>query len=396
MAAVSCVGQRRQVLSIPPEPALEPVAERSPIAAPESGEYEDVTQPLADGETEAELAPPPIPPQQAAVLAPHPLEGLGDSELEARLLNDPTALGPASLGRPGSGALFNGKQMPTGTQWKLVSPNQTWGTDETIAALSRCIDRVNQQVPDTPPVHIGDISTRRGGHHAPHTSHQSGRDVDVGYYYYTKKAWYTRATASNLDVLRTWIFIRAVITETDVQAIFMDRAVQKLLRAHAESIGEDATWLDDIFGGPSSRRRPLITHEPGHRTHVHVRFYNPVAQETGRRIYPLLLKHKLISPPTYYVKYKARRGDSLSRIARRYKTTVKALKRANRLRSSRIYRGRTYKIPRRGGVSSTTAPLVIPARRLPPPPAAPGSPPTTPPTVAPDAATNAPTNTENE
>lgn len=388
LAVASCGGHKRQVLTGPSDPIAEPGS--GPGATDETaadsgadlvavepdtlpaGDTDD--QPLSDGETDAELDPEPIAPQQATALPPHPLTGIDDAELESRLISDPVSLGPMSLGRPSSGALFNGRQMPPGPQWQLVSPRESWGTDETIDALVRCIGVVNQQFANTPRIHIGDISTRNGGYHAPHTSHQSGRDVDIGYYYTTARAWYTKATAKNLDLARTWTFVRALITEADVQAIFMDRSVQKLLRTHAESIGEDRSWLDDIFGGPTARRRPLITHEPGHKTHLHVRFYNPVAQETGRRMYPLLIKHKKISPPTYYVKYKVKRGDTLGRIARRFKTTVKALKKINRLRSSRIYRGRTYKIPRRGGVSITTTPLAIPARRLPPAKVAPDLP----------------------
>lgn len=301
---------------------------------------------------------------------PHPLADVDDAELERRLLNTPASLGPISLGRPNSGALFNAVPMPKGPLWRVVNPRETWGTQETVDALIRCIERVAETFPDTPPLHIGDISIKRGGHLRPHSSHQSGRDVDLGFYYETQRAWYTKATTKNLDKARTWALIRAMITDTDVQAIFIDRSVQRMLRAHAEQIGEDAGWLDDIFGGPMATRRPLITHEPGHKTHIHVRFYNPIAQHTGRRVYRLLLKHQKIRPPTYYVKYKAKRGDTLGRIARKFKTTVKAIKRVNRIRKNRIYRGRTYRIPRRGGVRMMTRPEVIPPRRLPPPAAA--------------------------
>ena len=46
-----------------------------------------------------------------------------------------------------------------------------------------------------------------------------------------------------------------------------------------------------------------------------------LAQESGRRVYRKLIAHKLIKPPTYYVKYKVKRGDTLNKIARRYKTS---------------------------------------------------------------------------
>ncbi len=300
------------------------------------------------------------------VRPPHPLVNLGDKELEAMLVNDPAKLGPISLGRTNAGALFNAVPMPKGAQWKIVNPPQTWATAETVAALVRAIGRVNETFRDTLRIHIGDISERSGGHIAPHLSHQSGRDVDMGYYYTTPLAWYTHARASNLDLPRTWALVKAFVIETDVERIFIDRSIQKLLKAYALTAGEDPTWLDRVFGGPLSRERPLIAHSPGHASHLHARFYNPIAQETGRRVYRMLVAHKKISPPTYFIHHKVRRGDTLGRMARKYRTTVKALKKANRLRSTRIIAGRKYKIPRRGGVAAAGAPLVIPPRRLPP------------------------------
>ncbi len=328
---------------------------------------------IAPADTESDIAPEPAPEQlpPAAEQPPHPFAELSDEQLEEILLADPDSLGPISVGRPNAGALVGGKVMPDGEQWEVVKPRETWGTHETIEYLKRCIGSVNEQFPDTPPIPIGDISDSDGGHLAPHLSHQSGRDVDIGYYYTTDDKWYTKVNANNLDFPRSWAFVKAMITETDVEVIFIDRSVQKLLREYAVSIGEDEGWLDEIFGGPSTTLRALIRHEKGHRSHIHVRFYNPTAQESGRRVYRMLLKHKLIKPPTYYVKYRVRRGDTLMRIARRYKTTVKAIKKANRLRSSRIYAGRTYRIPRRGGVRPLAGPLVLPERRLPPQP--PGS-----------------------
>ena len=235
--------------------------------------------------------------------------------------------------------------------------------------------RASERTVPTPVLHIGDISTREGGHLAPHISHQSGRDVDLGYYYTTDEKWYTTANQTNLDLPRTWAFVRITISETDVQALFIDRKIQVILREYAQSIGEDEAWLDQIFGGESTKLRPLIMHEDGHETHIHVRYFNPVAQETGRRIYPALLKHKMLKPPTYYVQYKVKRGDTLIRIAKKFNTTVATLKKANRLRSSRIIANRVYKIPRRGGVVKITRPVQIPARRVPPPASVSAAPP---------------------
>ena len=113
--------------------------------------------------------------------------------------------------------------MPTGDGWDLVDPGHAWGTRETVDNLSHCIDKVRSAFPGTGKMFIGHISAKRGGHLSPHVSHQSGRDVDVSYYYLDDSPWYTLARATNLDRPRTWAFVKALITDSDVEYIFMDR-----------------------------------------------------------------------------------------------------------------------------------------------------------------------------
>jgi membrane-bound lytic murein transglycosylase D len=59
------------------------------------------------------------------------------------------------------------------------------------------------------------------------------------------------------------------------------------------------------------------------------------------------------SPPTpQYVTHRVRRGETLSAIANRYRTSVSAIMRSNRLRSAhRIHPGQRLRIPTRGGGS---------------------------------------------
>lgn len=363
------VASKRQVAapaSQPPPQLAGPSAEINLEAGPSEvplGPGDDETPLDAEGEP---IEPPPPDPRYAQPeRPPHPLADVDDEALEARLLEDPASLGPMSIGRTSAGALFNAVAMPEGPLWKIVNPRQTWGTQETVDALARCIERVAQEFPETPPLYIGDISERNGGRIDRHLSHQSGRDVDVGFYYLGDQPWYTRAHAGNLDLPRTWAFIKAMVIEADIERIFIDHAIQDLLREHALAAGEDPVWVDRIFGGETTDERPLILHEPGHDTHIHIRFFNPIAQETGRRLYRLLIAHNKIQPPVYYVHHKVKRGDTLNRMARKYGTSVSAIKRANGLRSTTIYAGRTYKIPRRGGVIPTTAAISIPPRRLP-------------------------------
>ena len=109
--------------------------------------------------------------------------------------------------------------------------------------------------------------------------------------------WYARAHAKNLDRERTWTLVRALITETDVDLILIDHSIQRLLEEHARSIGEDPTWLDSVFRGVPGKLPPVIRHAEGHATHLHVRFFNPIAQETGRRMLELMVRKQLVEPP---------------------------------------------------------------------------------------------------
>jgi membrane-bound lytic murein transglycosylase D len=55
-------------------------------------------------------------------------------------------------------------------------------------------------------------------------------------------------------------------------------------------------------------------------------------------------------PPESFARHRVRRGETLSTIARRYRTSVAAIARTNRLRSQhQIHVGQRLKIPQRGG-----------------------------------------------
>lgn len=318
-----------------------------------------------EGDDDPELDLPPEP--GVGVVVRSPLAEMTEAEIEEKILKDPAALGSLSVGFTNAGALFNGVQMPEDERWELVDPSHAWGTQETIDALTRAIAAVHRQFPDSPKLYLGHISAREGGYLSPHKSHQAGRDVDISYFLSTKHRWYQRATAANLDRDRTWAFVRALITETDVELILIDTSIQRVLKEHALKIGEDRAWLDEVFQYGSRKPRPLIRHARGHASHIHIRFYSPVAQEAAARAYPLLLKHKLIKPTTYYVHHTARKGQTLGALARRYGTTVKAIQRANGLRTTLIQAKRVYKIPRAGGPAAPPQQITVPPRRLPPP-----------------------------
>jgi murein endopeptidase len=225
---------------------------------------------------------------------PHPLADLSDAELVKLLEAHREQLGTASIGLPNRGQLFNAEQAESNELWEVVDPDRSWATPATLAGLRRAIEAVHRQFPHTPPLHLGDLSREKGGWLRPHRSHQSGLDADVSYYYTTEQRWYLKATADNLDRARSWALVRHLVGDPTVEYVFVDVSVQQLLREYAEGIGESREWLDSVFGGMERRTEAPIRHTWGHRTHLHVRFLDPVAQVTAQRVYPLLKARRLV------------------------------------------------------------------------------------------------------
>jgi len=297
-------------------------------------------------------------------VVPFDLSALTGPQLAQLVHERPTALGSLSLGYPHNGQLLNPVQPQTGELFEIVAPDFCYGTEETVGFLERAVRAVHAEHPGTLPLHLGHISKPGGGYLSPHLSHQSGRDVDLGFYYKAKRVWYRRATAETLDVERTWTLVKALITETDVEFLFIDRYVQVLLKSHAQKINEDPQWLKQVFTG-SVERPALVRHAPGHATHIHVRFFNPKAQENARIAYPHLVSERIIEPVVVFTQYTARKGDTLGRLAKRYGTTVRAIQQANGLRGTTIVAKRSYKIPKAGGPAPVAEPTPTPARVLP-------------------------------
>lgn len=251
------------------------------------------TPPAAHGRIRSDPEPPALAPATLVLPTvlvtppPHPLDHVSRAELERRVALAPEGLGTASLGVPNRGALFNPEAFRDSELWVIESAENVWATPESIRALQHAVEAVRREHPGTTPLHIGDASRRRGGYLRPHRSHQSGRDVDVGFYYLDGPAWYAPATASNLDRVRTWALVRALLADGETEYIFLDQGVQTLLVEHALAAGEDPAWLRDVFGGTSRREAP-VRHTRGHKTHLHVRFLSPEAVETGIRLGPFL------------------------------------------------------------------------------------------------------------
>jgi hypothetical protein len=286
---------------------------------------------------------------------------LSDEDLVERWRSAPESLGSISIGYADEGRLVNGVRFPEGEGWIVVNPEATYATQETVDYVIAAIQAVRAQLPNVPPLRVNQASAREGGYLRPHRSHQNGRDMDLGFYYPTVDPVRVREREKHIDVAACWALLRALITETDVQLVLVDRRVQKVLYEHALLVGEDRDWLNSIF---HAGRQSLVQHARRHRDHFHVRFYNPRAQELGRRVAPLLA----MRPEQNLRMHRVRRGDTLGAIALRYGTTVTALRKANRIRGSLLRISQVLTVPLRGPCTQCPVPppVVLPERRLPP------------------------------
>jgi len=297
---------------------------------------------------------------------PGALLSLSDEELARRVEADVTSLGSLSIGAPGSAILLNPVALPPGPHWEIAASAEVWGTSETMASIETALDKVHELFPGAPPIVIGDISDPDGGRLKRHESHQGGRDVDLGFYYKAgQEMRFTPGTAANLDLPRNWALVRALVTCTDVETILLDTRIQRVLYNYAVSISEDKTWLDRVFQYPRGSSSAVVTHVRGHRNHYHVRFYNPVAQELGRRAHPYLVQVGLVDPPVFTVRHVVRQGQTMGHLAARYGTSVRAIKQTNGLTTTQLRAGRAYRIPVRAAAPPST-PVVAPIRMLPP------------------------------
>ena len=143
--------------------------------------------------------------------------------LRVTAARDSRALGPLSIGTPDAGLLLNPVPFPEGAFWKVREPRESWATHETIDFVVTAIEAVEARYPGSPRLVIGDLSNPEGGRIDRHRSHQAGRDADIGLYYRSGEVQdFRTARPKELDATRTWALVRALVTDTDIERIFID------------------------------------------------------------------------------------------------------------------------------------------------------------------------------
>jgi penicillin-insensitive murein endopeptidase len=193
-----------------------------------------------------------------------------------------------SIGMPHRGVLTEGAELPrdaTGVHW-LRGNDRHWAAPRFVSALERAALLVSLERPG-PPLVVGDLSVRTGGHLPEHMSHRTGHDVDLLLFVSTLSGapvpspGFVRFDADGLawddvherflrfDVERTWLLVKALLEDREarVEWIFLSKPLQGMLVEWARARGEPSETL---------LRAERVLLQPGppaelHDDHLHVR-----------------------------------------------------------------------------------------------------------------------------
>lgn len=183
-----------------------------------------------------------------------------------------------SIGAPNRGRLENGVPFVEGKYWELRAYRpRSYATRNVVENLATALEVWGTAYPEAKPIKLGEFSKRGGGRLTPHSSHRTGRDVDVGYVVHnpTDGPRFRRATKESLDAEATWGFVHALVSTGSVESIFMTAYVQRMLLPYAkqelppEELGR---WFSVAADGYAARNRAIVKHWRGHDDHMHVRF----------------------------------------------------------------------------------------------------------------------------
>ncbi|MGB5812060.1 MAG: penicillin-insensitive murein endopeptidase [Polyangiales bacterium] len=217
-----------------------------------------------------------------------------DEELE-RISRMPRAISPSdlepnpsvSVGYPNRGLLRFGMRIndDRDLRVKVGSQSTRHGTGELVRLVEYASHEVAFRYPRSR-LTVGDLSRSTGGRFYPHKSHQSGRDVDLGFYMLDRKAtpvnnhvfvpinskgvgrqW---GTIYKFDAARNWALIESLLSHPtiDVQHVFVSNPAKRaLLRQALKERANPELIL---------RAKRIISqprHGAPHRSHFHVRIY---------------------------------------------------------------------------------------------------------------------------
>ena len=181
--------------------------------------------------------------------------------------------GSISVGKPNRGKISNSIELPDNKAlYTKRKPTESYGSSHTLHNLQLAIANFRQATGYTGDLVIGAISKKGGGRLRPHSSHQSGRDVDIRLPLKRKGG-----NADNMDDVdwdATWGLIQALVATGEIQYIFLTTDRQKRLYKAAKNAGASKDMLERLIQYPNKKgtNNGIVRHEAGHTAHIHVRF----------------------------------------------------------------------------------------------------------------------------
>jgi hypothetical protein len=164
---------------------------------------------------------------------------------------------------------------------KTLVQHANWGTNELVRAVQKAAKTVALKTAGAPLL-VGNMSLQEGGDLPGSVSHNSGRDVDLGFYAVDRKGRarpqtrltsfdrHGRAASLVFDDKRNWWLVKALLTDPSIQVqwMFVSEALEKRLLSFAHRTHEPAELVE---------RAEHVLNRPGnssmHHDHFHVRLY---------------------------------------------------------------------------------------------------------------------------
>ena len=190
--------------------------------------------------------------------------------------------GAVSVGKPNRGKIVNATRLPENTKlYTIRKPEESYGSSHALHNLQLAIANFRQDTGFDREIVIGAISKQGGGRLKPHSSHQSGRDVDIRLPVKKGITGTAAADSSEVDWDATWSLISALVATGEVQYIFLTHSLQKNLYNAGKRAGASKDMLERMIQYPnkSGTNNGIVRHAAGHTSHIHVRF-NCAANET--------------------------------------------------------------------------------------------------------------------
>lgn len=198
-----------------------------------------------------------------------------------------------SIGSPWAGHLHRPVAMTSsGRGFILLQRTQDRKHIYALPELEKLIRKAAAQVEKVYPksiLTVGDLSLINGGYAPGHRSHQSGRDVDLGFYLVDRRHNYQIITAefvsfdgmgqasgkySHLlfDIERNWELVETLVTQKiiPVQKIFISSPLRDFLLQYAEAVARPARIIQAAAS--------VLTADAAHGDHFHVRIVCPANQ----------------------------------------------------------------------------------------------------------------------